>query len=498
MRVPILLAYMLVLLSATKGRCQDATVIQIRGIVCNAATNAPIPYATVRLTGKATTTMTNEKGRFLFKVPVAGKGDSVTVTHVGFTPVTLPWQTADTGILTIVLNQSPGQLTAVEVRPPNPLALIRKAIEKIPENYPDSLFRLTGFYRTDGKKDKRVIDLSEAVFHIYNDGYQGKNNQFQLVRSREYKDLTAFNGSDKVSMGHNPNEIMGFDFERNLNKWELARKDAAKEFNFNYKGLVDYNGKEAYLITFEVRPGVKKALNDGRLYLDADDLAFLELDQQLNPQGLKYYDEWSPFEHLVLTMLNISVRGLSDTMKITYRKYGSKYYLSECTKSTDYYIAGGDKHYLLNPLTVRTNYLVTAIDTANVQSIPAEESLKEHNSIEGQGKKLSDTRDSNYLSNTTDRFWANYNLIEAEFNVDSAIRVIQTNNASLNSKKELELILRRAAKNKAARIDTILDFYHTKGRFNGLALVQYEGKVIYEKAFGAADLPRNRPNTTTT
>jgi CubicO group peptidase (beta-lactamase class C family) len=497
MRVLILFAFMLVLLPATKGRCQDGTVIKIRGIVCNAATNEPIPYATVRLTGKAITTMTNDKGRFLLKVPVSAKGDSLTVTHVGFTPGILPVQTADTGMLTMALNPSPGQLTAVEVRPPNPLALIRKAIEKIPENYPDSLFRLTGFYRTDGEKDKRIIDLSEAVFHIYNDGYQGKNNQFQLVRSREYKDLTAFNGSDKVGMGHNPNEIMGFDFERNLNKYELFRKDAAKEFNFKYKGLVDYNGKEAYLITFEVRPGVKKALCDGRLYLDADDLAFLELDQQVDPQGLKYYDEWNAFEHMVFTLFNISIRLLSDTTKITYRKYGSKYYLGECTKATDYYISGGDTHYLLNPLTVRTNYLVTAVDTANVRSIPAEEGLKVHNSIEGQGKIPGDIHDSMYLSNT-DRFWANYNLIEAEFNVDSAIRVIQANDASLKSKKALELTLRKAAKDKAARLDTILDFYHTKGQFNGLALVQYEGKVIYEKGFGPADQSLNTPNTTTT
>jgi CubicO group peptidase (beta-lactamase class C family) len=498
MRYIPLVAFILMLLSATTGRCQDTSVIKIRGIVRNAATGEPIPYATIRLTGKAIISMTNEKGRFLFKVPADGKDDSLYVTHIGFTPLTLPVRTTDTGTRKIALTESPTQLTAVEVKPPNPLELIRKAIQKIPENYPDSPFQLTGFYRLDGTKDLKIVDLSEAVFNIYIDGYQGKDNQFHLVKSRVDKDLTAFNGSDQVSMGYKPGGILGFDFERNIDKWELFRAGAPKEYLFKYKGVVDYNGKEAFLITFEEKPGIKKALTDGRLYLDADDLAFLELDEKMNREGLKYYDEWSRLQHLLSGMFHFSIRLLSDSMSITYRKYGSKYYLSHCTKTSDYYIAGGDRNYLLNPLSVRTNYLITGIDSANVQPIPRDESLREHASIEGQSKILNDTKDSPDRSDTTDSFWANYNLIEAEFNVDSAIRVIQANNATLNYKIALEPILRKFKKDKVARIDTILNYYHAKGQFNGMAVVQYEGKVIYEKGFDLADLTLSRPNTKVT
>ncbi|HVU97073.1 MAG TPA: serine hydrolase [Puia sp.] len=498
MRYIPLVASVLMLLSATTGRCQDPMVIKIRGIVRDAASGEPIPYASIGLTGKAIATMTNEKGQFLFRIPAAAKDDSLSVTHIGFTPIILPVRTADTGERKIELKESPGQLKEVEVKPPNPLELIRKAIEKIPANYPDSPFCLTGFYRLDGTKDAKIVDLSEAVFNIHIDGYRGKNNQFHLVKSRMDKDLTAFNGSDQVNVGYKPSGIMSFDFSRHLDKWELFQKEAAKEYLFKYKGLVDYNGKDAFLITFEEKPGVKKSLTDGRLYIEADDLAFLELDQKRNLQGLKYYDEWSRLEHLVFNMFHISIKVLSDTTSITYRKNGSRYYLSHCTKSIDYYIAGGDRHYLLNPLSVRTNYLITGVDTVNVQPIPGEESLKEQTSIEGQAKILNDTRDSPDRSDTADRFWTNYNLIEAEFNVDSAIRVIQSNNATLNYKKLLEPLLRKYKRDKGALIDTIMNFYHTKGQFNGSALVQYEGKVIYEKGFGLADPAVNRPNTTAT
>lgn len=488
----------LILLAATTGRCQDAAVIKVHGFVRNVATGEPIPYATIRLTGRAITTMTNEKGRFTFKMPAEGKEDSLSVTHIGFTPLILPVKIADTGTWTILMSESSSQLIAVEVKPPNPLELIRKAIDKIPQNYPDTPFLLTGFYRLDGTKDARIVDLSEAVFHIYTDGYAGKGRQFQLVKSRLDKDLTAFNGSDQVNVGYKPNGIMAFDFERNLNAWELFSKDAPKEYYFKYKGIVNYNGRDAFLITFEERPDIKKALYDGRIYIDADDLAFLELDQRINSRGVKYYDEWSRFEHLMFTMFHTSIRLLSDTTSITYRKYGSKYYLNHGTKTTSYFIAGGDRHFLLNPLSVRTNYLITGIDTVDVKPIAGDETLKIHSSIEGRSKILNDTRDSPDRSDTTDQFWANYNLIEAEYDVDSAIRVIQVNDATLNYKKALDPILRKYKKDRIARIDTILKFYHDKGQFNGTALVEYEGKVIYENGFGLADLARNRPNTIAT
>jgi hypothetical protein len=52
-------------------------------IVRDAASGGPI---TVRLNGKGIATMTNEKGQFIFKIPAVGQNDSLSVTHVGFTP----------------------------------------------------------------------------------------------------------------------------------------------------------------------------------------------------------------------------------------------------------------------------------------------------------------------------------------------------------------------------------------------------------------------------
>jgi CubicO group peptidase (beta-lactamase class C family) len=59
----------------------------------------------------------------------------------------------------------------------------------------------------------------------------------------------------------------------------------------------------------------------------------------------------------------------------------------------------------------------------------------------------------------------------------------------------LEKLIQKYRKDKVAGIDSILDFYHRKEQFNGTALIQYDGKIIYEKGFGMSDREKNIPNT---
>lgn len=51
------------------------------------------------------------------------------------------------------------------------------------------------------------------------------------------------------------------------------------------------------------------------------------------------------------------------------------------------------------------------------------------------------------------------------------------------------------AQDKAARIDEILSKYNMAGKFNGSALVAENGRVIYEKGFGYANIEWDIPNT---
>ena len=92
-----------------------------------------------------------------------------------------------------------------------------------------------------------------------------------------------------------------------------------------------------------------------------------------------------------------------------------------------HFYSEGEKPFDCNPLVLTTNYLVTKIDTAHPEAFRKGEILKTDKIMESRSAGHS------YLS---DVFWENYNLIEADFNVDSVAGIIRRNNKTLAGKRK--------------------------------------------------------------
>ena len=470
----------------------DTSILIFKGRITNKITSEPVSYATICLVNSSYNTLTNENGQFIFKIPSTIKKRQLQITHVGYRPFTI--LASEDSLYSIQLVEQPSELKEVVVKKINPLELLKNAIAKIPDNYSTQPYRIGGFYRMTGRKEKRIIDLSEAVFNIYYETYQKKNSQFNLVKSRVDKDLTAFNGADNVSMGLDPAAVTGMDILSDVKESELLNEKGLAAHDFVFKGVVNYNSRPAYEIDFDQKDGIKKSLFKGKILLDVDDLAFLEFDIHLSPKGIAYYD-WGFFMKMMLNMAHVKANILADDNIITYQKYGGKYYLHRANNEGRIYLAGGNKHFVLDPLATKINFLVTSIDTLNAKPFQKDEILRNKLSIESRSKVIRDTRDSPARSDTTDLFWGNYNLILPDYNVDSAVRLIEENNATLNYKNQLAKYLRKNSGDEIKGIDSVLSFYHERNQFNGTALVQDNGKLIYEKGFGMADEEKSIPNS---
>src|SRR5450432_2857052 len=385
---------------------RDLPPICLKGTILNASSGEAIPYATIRVSSNGINTMSNENGRFIFKIPGGLKDEEIFISHVGFKPQSIHINLSDTGTRFIKLREDVNDLPEVVIKKMNPLELLKNAISKIPDNYATQPYRIGGFYRMTGRKEKRIIDLSEAVFNIYYETYQRKNSQFNLVKSRVDKDLTAFNGADNVSMGLDPSAVTSIDMLSDVKESDLLDEKGLASHDFVFKGLVNYNSRPAYEIDFDQKDGIKKSLFKGKILLDADDLAFLELNIHLSPKGIAYYD-WGFFMKMMLGMAHVKANILADNKLITYRKYGGKYYLHRAENEGLIYLAGGNKHFVLDPLATKINFLVTSIDTLNAKPFQKDEILRNKASIESRSEVIRDTRDSPARSDTTDLFWGN-------------------------------------------------------------------------------------------
>jgi CubicO group peptidase (beta-lactamase class C family) len=465
---------------------QNQPLIVLKGIIINDSTGEAISYATIALSGQGIKTMSNEEGRFIFKYPADNKRDSIYITHVGYRPIAILVNQSDTILSIIKLIAQSQILSEVTIKTINAIDLIKKAISKIPENYPSAPYILNGFYRMTGKKEKAIINISEVVFDSYSENYPRKNKQYKVVRARLDKDLTAFGGLEGIDMGAKPENMMDDDIVSNVGNSDLLSADGLKEHIFTYKGIVNFEGQDAYVISFDQKDEIKKSLNKGLIYINTDNLAFLQFTIYKSPKGLKYWD-FNFSQRMILKLSDLHIQRLQDSGYVTYRKYGDKYYLSHIYGSGKWHIVGGRKHFELNPLRLKYNCLITGIDTAATHPFNKGEVQRNSRFMENSSPDVN--------TDSTDAFWANYNLIQSDFNVDSASRIIRANNRTLNYKQVLTTQLRKYKDDKSVRIDSILSFYYQKGQFNGVALVKYQGRVIYDKGFGLSDKTRILTNS---
>jgi CubicO group peptidase (beta-lactamase class C family) len=465
---------------------QVAPLAIIRGIIVNDSTREPIDFATVRVSNNGISVISNDRGRFILKLPAGAGADSVIVSHVGYRAAKFPIAKSDTGFRVIRLREEVDNLAEVVVRTMNPLNIIKGAIEKIPDNYPMRPYLLHGFYRYTGKKEDRIINLSEAVFDIYNENYARKNKQLKLIKSRFDIDFATFNGRTNIRIGHTPAGIIDDDIICQAGKSGLLSAEGLKEHQFYYKGIINYNGRKAYEIQFDQQDGIKKMLYRGRLFIDVNSLAFLECDLGLSPKGIKY---WEPGlgKKLEFLMLGLKYTVVQGESVITYREYGGKYYLDQVRGRGILHFEGVKDHLDINPFRTSSDYVVTGIDTTDVRPFSKDELIKEGRFIEN------DPGDS-----TEDDFWKSYNLILPNFNVDSVARSIRAANGAEDLKRVLSERLSKCGKDRSDRIDSILSFYYAKGQFTGTALIQTEGKVICDKGFGLANREEHLRNTPTT
>ena len=96
---------------------------------------------------------------------------------------------------------------------------------------------------------------------------------------------------------------------------------------------------------------------------------------RLSPKGIKYWS-FPGAPKLLMKLARLSIEMLQDSFKVTYQKYGDKYYLAHVQETTLWHIMGGKEHFELDPLRMKYNYLVTKIDTSDVKTFESEELMR--------------------------------------------------------------------------------------------------------------------------
>lgn len=446
--------------------------------------NHPLPYASIGITAKRIGTVTNKAGEFSIKLPHGCDNDTLLISFLGYQSRKLNIPAINKSeVLTIILMEEPMVLQEVIVKPIDPVQLILTAISNIPKNYYSHPHITNGFYRIDTKKGDEHIMLSEAVFDIYNYGYNSdKKSRFRLNKMRSIQDEQASQGLD---LGLKPKNIFEFDIVKHIAESDLFSKNGIKNHWFKLKRIINYNGIEAYEILFDQKDGIKKSLFKGKLYIDVNDLAFISIEITRSPKGIAYAQYGDAGTRALMKLVGIDIDIKRDDIRAKYSKFGDKWMLSAVSNDNTLNFKSNRAYYDFRA-DIRADYIVTGIDTGNVKEFSDNETLGNNKFIEYQVN-----------SNEKD-FWKDYNTILPDYNSDTIAAKIIANNEVNNLKNKIEKRLQYLPKDKSLRIDSLLTFFHGLGIFNGAAMVKHNGQIIFQKNYGLADRGNNLPVTNST
>jgi hypothetical protein len=373
----------LLFLVAADSFAQEA-YISIKGKVVDKESKEPIPYASIYIKDKPIGTTSNEEGVFLFHIPSKFDQDTLIISVIGYnkfkSAVSLmekndnPIELIQSTILIqeVTISASKKESTAKEI--------VKRAYERIPENYPMKPFIIDGFFRDLQKEDDKPVALLEAALRFrykdYNPGYE----EVEIIEVKK-----SFNKRHPVNGTYDRQNSIVDLMEDNYIKHRFG-PIRGKGWRFVVDSIITYDNLTVYKIS-----GRKNASESTEMYIDSKDFSIIKLElrtQMVNGQFYRRYlnlpDPYGQQETSVRTIFEF--QKIDNKMYLKYQREEDTYNLFNKTT---------------NEIVLRQAY-VKELFVNNVVQIPSDSLINEqmniNKSVEGQARPY------NAL------FWRYYNI----------------------------------------------------------------------------------------
>lgn len=291
--------------------------ISLSGKVVSAENQQTLNAVSISINKKGIGTATNKSGLFLLIIPPANLNDTLRVSCIGFQTKFIPVAGVANGQpLIIILKQNNTELKQVSIEYRDPLKIIQKAIDRIPQNYINHPHITRGFYRMYTAKGSQPLQLSEAVFDIYNFGYADKRaDLFKLIKARDEKNQRDFHS---LELGQKPNTIFNYDVVNHLMSSGFLSDKGLEKHHFEFAGVTDVKGFPAYEITFRENENADGETYRGKFYIDTKTYAFIYFDFGLSAKGLRSTEVGTFAERLLMGIAGVNISMKYDRTRVSY------------------------------------------------------------------------------------------------------------------------------------------------------------------------------------
>ncbi|UZO80036.1 carboxypeptidase-like regulatory domain-containing protein [Aquimarina sp. ERC-38] len=385
-----------------------ANFTEFKGMIVDQLSNEAIISATISLIDSNISTVSNDEGEFSIKIPKGQENGELQITHLGYQEKTIALSNFNGQMLRIPLALTITELNTVAINPSNPEAIVRAAINNRGVNYQDKNTIMTAFYRETIKKRKTYVSLSEAVVDVYKNPYvSDKSDVIKLYKARkstDYKKLDTLT----LKLRGGPSSTLYIDVMKNPES--LFSQNILTNYNFSFDQSTNIDDKVVYVINFKQKPNIDDLLYYGKLYIDAESLAMTKA-----VFSLKLDDRKKATELFVRKKpANAKVYPTVADYSINYREKDGKWYYGYGRIDLAFKVNWRKK--LFNS-TYKLNVEMAVTDwkqNSSNEIIRPKERLKNSVVISDEASGFSDPA-----------FWGEYNIIEPEKSIESAIKKIE-------------------------------------------------------------------------
>lgn len=300
------------------------------------------------------------------------------------------------------------ELPEVSVISKDAKALVEGMMYKIGENYSNEETQMTAFYRETIKKNKTYASLSEAVVDIYKQPYETyKTDVVKMYKARKRTDYTKVDTLVFKLMG-GPFNSLYLDVMKNPSM--IFTDEMMKNYEFSFDRSTRLDNRLIYVIDFIQSTINTEPLYYGKLYIDAENLALKSAVFKLNIQDR----EASSRMFIIRKPLKANAYPIDASYRIDYTEKDGKWYYG----------------YSRIELGLRINWKRKLFNTTYYSTIEMAVTDWEKAGTEKPASRKERLRSNIIVSDEASGFsdpdfWGEFNVIEPEKSIETAIKKIQ-------------------------------------------------------------------------
>lgn len=380
-----------------------------KGEVMDSETNKPLIFATLTVEGTNISTVTNTEGNFLLKVPSNSQSESLVVNFLGYGTKTVSLASLKEENNKIAMDVLVTELPEVRISVPREaVILVKETFMRKGDNYLIDPSVMTAFYRETIKKRRKNVSLSEAVVTIFKTPYtSSRRDAVQMYKARKSTDYSRL---DTLAL-----KLQGGPFNAlyvDVMKYPeyIFAEESIDNYNFSFDRSTRINDRLIYVINFKQRNNIREPLYEGKLYIDIEKKILTSAIYSLNitdrEMASRLFVRKKP--------RNANVYPTEVAYRVDYREKDGRWYYGYSNAILEFKI-DWDKKLFNSVYSMTCEMAITDWEKNQEMNEPRyRDRLKSTMILSDEALGFSDPD-----------FWGEYNIIEPEKSIESAIRKIQ-------------------------------------------------------------------------